>query len=334
MTALNEFARLETSGLWRPEAEGQRREVGVSFGEATLVIADSADRPLTHWSLPAINRLNPGQRPALYSPDPDGAETLELDDDTMIDAIEKVRRTLARRRPRPGRLRTGASLAILGVLVLAGLIWMPGALARQAVTGLSMAKRSEIGATILGHIQRVTGPTCRDPAGVEALARLHARVLGPDVPGQAVVLPDSLDGPLYLPGGLIVLSRDMVEGTEDPAVVAGQIVAARAGRGVWDPIEILLQDEGLGATFALLTTGEIDREVLADHARHLLTNPPLLAEPGTLATAFDTARVPMLPWAATVGGAALDTAREAGPGESAPLLTDGDWVALQNICRT
>ena len=118
MTALNEFARLETTGLWRPEAEAQRREVVVSLGETTLIIMDGAGRPLAHWSLPAIQRLNPGHRPADYSPEPQGGETLELADDTVIDAIEKVRRSIDRRRPHPGRLRTGGSLTILAALAV------------------------------------------------------------------------------------------------------------------------------------------------------------------------------------------------------------------------
>ena len=333
MTALNEFARLETTGLWRPDAEAQRREVVVSLGETTLIIMDGAGRPLAHWSLPAIQRLNAGSRPATFSPETRGAETLEISDDTVIDAIEKVRRSIERRRPHPGRLRAGGGLAILAVLALAVAVWMPGALARQAVEALPAAKRSELGATILGHLQRATGPTCRYPAGQAALARLRARVLPEGATGQAVVLPDDLDGPLYLPGGLIVLSRGMVEGPGDPAVVAGHIVAAGAARGSHDPIERLLADAGLAATVTLLTTGDLDPEVLAAHARHLLTNPPEEADPAALAAAFEAARVPMLPWAATVGGSALALAQGTSPGDSAPLLTDGDWVALQNICR-
>ena len=50
MTALKEYARLESGGLWRADADAQRRDVIVSFGDATLVISDSAERALAHWS--------------------------------------------------------------------------------------------------------------------------------------------------------------------------------------------------------------------------------------------------------------------------------------------
>lgn len=62
MTALDKYVRLESGGLWRADANAQRRDVGISFGDATLVIADTAGRPVAHWSLPAITRLNPGTR--------------------------------------------------------------------------------------------------------------------------------------------------------------------------------------------------------------------------------------------------------------------------------
>ena len=67
----------------------------VSIGDATLVISDLKDQALAHWSLAAIERTNPGQRPAIYHPDGDAGETLELaqDEGQMIDAIEKLRET-------------------------------------------------------------------------------------------------------------------------------------------------------------------------------------------------------------------------------------------------
>ncbi len=129
MTALTEFQRLECTGLWRDAPGAQKREVIVSFGDATLVISEARSaRALTHWSLPAILRLNAGQIPARYAPAPDADEELELDDETMVAAIDKVHTLIAARQPHPGRLRNlllGAGLvAVLGI----GILWMPRAL--------------------------------------------------------------------------------------------------------------------------------------------------------------------------------------------------------------
>lgn len=331
MTALDRYARLESTGLWRPAPEGQRRDVGVSFGAATLVIADTAGRPLAHWSLPAIRRLNPAERPALYAPDVDGTETLEIDDTTMVEAIETVRRSLERRRSRPGRLRRsarwGIAALVLGLLVL----WLPGALFDQALSSLPAAKRSEIGATLLGHLQRVTGPACRNPLGLAALDRLKSRVLGPEAPGQVVVLPGEVPGALYLPGGIIVLDRAMVEGAASPASVAGHILAAAVRRDGADPLGPLLREAGIGATMTLLTTGDLPPDVIEADAQRLATNPPPRAAADHLLAAFDLRRVPIGPWAEEVGDVGLAVAPPAA--RTAPVMSDGDWVSLQGICR-
>ena len=90
MTALDKYQRLEATGLWRETSEVQRREVIVSMGDASLTISDLQDRPLTHWSIAAIERANPNKRPAVFHPDADPSETLELGDNEaeMIEAIE------------------------------------------------------------------------------------------------------------------------------------------------------------------------------------------------------------------------------------------------------
>jgi hypothetical protein len=68
MTALARYARLETLGQWRPDPASLAQEVVVSFGDATLVLSDGDGRPLAHWSLPAVTRLNPERTPARFAP--------------------------------------------------------------------------------------------------------------------------------------------------------------------------------------------------------------------------------------------------------------------------
>ena len=337
MTALDEFSRLESGGLWRADPQAQRREVTVSFGEATLVISDAAGRPLTHWSLPAVERLNIGERPALFTPDVDAVETLEISDDIMIDAMEKVRKTVKRRRSKPGRLRNVGLLAATCGIVALGVFWLPDALVREAQSVVPPVKRAEIGATLLGHIQRVTGQTCRSALGTDALAKLHSRALGPDAGGQAFVVPSGPDTAVYLPGGLIVMNRDLIEDTEDPNVVAGHLIAAAAQSRETDPLVALLEDSGIGTTFTLLTTGEIDPEVLRSYAETLFANPPERAEDSALLDLFATAEIPSKPfaYALDVTGETTIGLIEADPmqGRSAPeLLSDADWISLQGIC--
>lgn len=334
MTALKEYARLESSGLWRPDPQAQRREVGVSFGDATLVISDQAGRPLTHWSLPAIQRLNGDTMPALYSPDPEGAETIELDDDLMVGAIERIRDAVQRTQPRRGRLRQLGVGAVVATCLALGVFWLPGALTRQTLSVVPPAKRSEIGATLLGHIQREAGTSCRDPLGTSALGRLKTRVLGRDAPGQILVLPGDMAGPVYLPGGIILLSREMVEQPEEPAAVAGHVLAAAIGRAAGDPLEPMLRNAGLPTTLRLLTTGAIPTEVLRAHAATLVRTAPPRAGASELVTAFDQAQVQPGPWLGEIGRpSALDPLARLTFDAAPQILNDGDWVSLQNICR-
>lgn len=337
MTALNEFARLESGGLWRASPQDQRRDVVVAFGDATLVISDTAGRPLTHWSLPAVARVNPAVRPAIFSPDVDATETLELSDDMMIDAMEKVRKTVKRRRSKPGRLRGTLILAAAACLVGLAIFWLPDALIRQAQSVVPPVKRSEIGATLLGHIQRVTGQTCRSRLGTQALNRLYTRTLGEDAGGQVVVVPSGPEVAIYLPGGLIVINRDLIEDTEDPAAVAGHIIAATASAREVDPLAALLAESGIAATFTLLTTTDIDGDTLRTYAEMLFAAPPPRASDATLLELFDGSKIPSTPfaYAVDVTGESTIGLIEADPMQgqtSDALLSDADWISLQGIC--
>ena len=77
-TAFEKYQRLEASALWRETPEAQRREVIISIGDASLLISDMQDRPLSHWSLTAVERANPGKTPAIFIPGGDDSESLEL----------------------------------------------------------------------------------------------------------------------------------------------------------------------------------------------------------------------------------------------------------------
>ena len=288
----------------------------------------------------ATRRINPGQSPALYSPDAAGDETLELTDDLMIGAIEKVLRSVSRSTPRPGRLRNAGIAFTLLMIVGLAVFWLPGALVQQTLQVMPAVKRSEIGATLLGHLQRLTSPTCRDPLGTQALAQLNARLFGANG-GQIVVLPDGPDSSLThvigLPGGILVLGQSMVQSASEPAVLAGAILAAIADRRAHDPLDPILRQAGLMTTLRLLTTGDIPTGILQDHATALLQTTPPRAAAGLLVPAFAAAQVPLSPWAYsldTTGETVLDLI-EADPlaGQIAPeILTDSDWISLQGIC--
>lgn len=339
MTALKEYQRLEASGLWRPTPDAQRTEVIVSIGDATLVISDMQERPLTHWSLAAVERANPGKRPAIYHPDGDPGETLELADDEkdMIAAIEKLCTAIERRRPHPGRLRLFIFLAVLAVVAAGAVFWLPQAVRRHAVTVVPQVKRAEIGAALFRHIQQETGPPCSTPEGRAALDNLARRIPGPRGPGHLEVMRDGVDGTVDLPGSTILIGRPLVESYDEPDVVAGYLVAERLRARQTDPLAQLLEASSVWASFRLLTTGEMDEGTLKAYAETLLTRPDMPLDTETLLEGFTSWSVRATPYAyardktgeTTVGLIEADPfAAEAPPA----LLSDSDWLRLQAIC--
>ncbi|MDV4145303.1 MULTISPECIES: hypothetical protein [Shimia] len=333
-TALTKFERLEASGLWRAAPDAQRRDVIISIGEATLTISDLQDRPLAHWSLPAVSRLNKGKRPAIYAPDGDPGETLELDESEahMIEAIESLRAAIDRRRPRPGRLRLVTLSASIASVAALAVFWLPGALLDHTLSVVPDAKRIEIGQELEREMTRLTGEPCRGLLATPALARLAERL---DVP-RLGVLRGGVRETLPLPGGTILLNRAIVEDYEEPDVAAGYVLAAKADAAARDPLRLLLEAHGPLTTLRLLTTGALPENTLRAHAEEMALATPPRPESETLLGLFTKFEVKSTPYAYALDPSGESTLPliEADPFETSPrpVLSDGDWVALQGIC--
>ena len=336
MTALSEFQRLECTGLWRDTPDAQRREVIVSFGDATLVISDARNaRALAHWSLPSVYCLNPGERPALFAPGPDAGEELEIADETLIKAIAKVHTIIETRRPHPGRLR-----AVLLVLALAGVFglgvfWLPTALIEHTARALPLSKRHEIGLDALADLTRVSGTPCVAPEGSIALEQLRDRLMRP---GDGLyVLPAGVTYSALLPGRIVLLGRDLVERQDTAGAAAGHIIAEQLRNDLADPMLDTLKFAGLRASFELLTTGDLPEGALTGYGEHLLAQVRKPLPDTALLARFAEAGVPIQPYAATrdpseiaKGSLALSNATAGATART--IISDGDWVAIQGIC--
>ncbi len=335
MTALTKYARLEATALWRASPEDQRREVIVSIGDATLVIIDLKSQPLTHWSLAAVERANPGQRPAIFFPDGDPGETLELGDGEaeMIEAIETLRKAIEKSRPKPGRLRwAGMAMSALVVLWLA-VFWLPGAMLDHTLTVVPSVKRAAIGSALLTRIERVSGPVCNDTRGQAALALLSARLRA----GRVVVLPAMTRDSLHLPGQLILLNRSVIEDFEEPDIAAGYIVTEQARRDTSDPLRELLRVAGLRENFRLLTTGDVSEAALDTYAQYLMTKPAQDPDIAAQIARFEAAALRSTPYAYArdVTGETTINLIEGDPMNgklTEPLMSDANWLRLQAIC--
>ncbi len=335
MTALKEYERLEATGLWRVSPEDQRREVIVAVGDATLTIGDVNGKALTHWSLAAIERVNPGERPAIFNPDGDTGETLELaaDETAMIDAIEKLRHAIERARPHPGRLRLFSVLTTIAAVVAVLVFWLPGALMRHTVSVVPDIRHQTIGQALLRRIERVSGPACSTPEADLVLARLADRT----GVRRLEIMPAGVAQSLHLPGGIVLLNKALIEDHDDPSVVAGYILFERAHATLHDPLARLLTSVGPLASFRLLTTGELTPASLDHFAEQVLVAPRAPLPDEMLLGVFAQAAIPSTPYAYArdITGETVLGLIEADPmaGRTLePVLPDQDWVLLQNIC--
>lgn len=339
MTALHAYDRLEANGLWRASPHHQRREVIVSIGKATLTISDPNDKALAHWSIPAIERANPGHTPAIYHPDGDPGEVLELaaEEAEMIKAIETLLGAVQLARPHPGRLRlVSLALSVAAVLAL-GVFWLPGAVLEHTVSVVPEVKRQELGAALLDQIRRVAGRPCNESEALPALARLSARLPSPKGPAHLTILRDGVQEAAHLPGGIIILNRALFEDFEEPDVAAGYIIAEHLRRELNDPLHQLLENAGLIATIRLLTTGAVSDTILKSYSETLLATPPQPLKDATLLAGFEAWSVRATPYAYArdITGESTIGLIEADPfaaQNSDPLISDADWLRLQNIC--
>ena len=335
MTALNQYQRLEATGLWRNNTEEQRREVIAAIGDATLVISDMQDRPLTHWSIPAIKRSNPGVLPAVFHPAGDPSETLELPEHetAMVEAIEKLQKAIHRKEARPGRLRGVMVVASIAAIAAGAVFWLPDAL-RNHVTGVvPEINRVVLGQDMLSHMASVTGQPCRDEIADGALGKLALRL---DV-NEIVVVPGGIRSTASLPGGVVLMSRAILEDHEDPAVAAGFVIAETLRAQDADPLGKLLEDGGLWASFRLLTTGQLEAETMQSFAEVLASEIPQPVETDRLADAFANFKVPASPYAYAIdisGETTIDLIEaDAILDNKTSIMSDGEWVALQEICN-
>jgi len=224
MNPITDFDRLESMGLWRTADARQRREVVVSFGKSTLVLTDINNNPLAHWSLASIHRIGTSDSGTVFSADPDGAETLEIEDPTMIAAISKIRASIEATRPHPGRLRVILRVTALVFLFAVAVFWLPKQVKSYAATVLPTAKADEISATLLAQIENVTGPECKSQSGTTALARLAQRTL-PDNAPNTHILKLGTRPSLRLPNGAIVLNHNILQQTQNMELAAGLMLS-------------------------------------------------------------------------------------------------------------
>ena len=337
MTALKKYQRLESPGLWRDTPQAQLREVVVGLRETTLILSDpKTEMALAQWSLPALTRLNPGVFPALFAPDAQAEETVEVDDPDMIAALETVRGALERRRPRKGRLRGAIFGGGLVVTAALAVFWLPARLVDYTAAMLPAATRADLGKMAMADLVKLTGSPCASKPGLVAAQALGLR-MDAAAPPTVLILREGAVRPIALPGNLVLVPAALVQQADGPDAIAGFVLAERLRAQAQDPTRALLDHAGLLATVQLLASGALPTDALLGFGQSLLAQTPVAVADEALLAAFQTAGISASPYAYALDKSGESTLAliESDPfpqGSAPPVLDDAGWLELQAIC--
>lgn len=264
MTALAKYQLLEAPGRYFDGESARPRDVVVKFGDATLMILDMDDMPITHWSLAGLRDLSSGDdgEGLSLTPDIDGDERLAVDDPEMAAAIRTVCPDLRKRpRVRSSRLRKVMfwSVAALGSLYLIIFHLVPALSDRLAMLippEAEIAMGEEMVEQFADLLTEGDGPQfCSSPNGDKALARMVARLsTGSElhVPLTVRVLDHKMVNAFALPGGQVVLFRGLLRKADSPEEIAG-VLGHEIGHVIArDATRITLRSAGSAGLLGLL----------------------------------------------------------------------------------
>jgi hypothetical protein len=295
MTAIEKYTRLEALGQWKESPDHTAREVVVSFENATLVLSDVKEKPLCHWAMAATFRISLDGSNAVYTPDTEGFETLEINDAQMVDAIAQVSSAAVTEKPRTHWLRWVFLLLILGTLVTVT-VATPALMRSQAVRMTGPESARKLGADMISSL---SVKTCREPRADTARALFLSRAF----PGGRTILLIATDQPHVgvFPGGIVLIGGQILQQLHSPEDLADLVTALKDEGN--DKVEQLFETSSIKELFVYITSGKLSETRINTVAQNIIS----AADNGT--------------------------SIQIKSGQyTHPILRDQDWVALQGIC--
>lgn len=295
MTALEKYTRLEAVGIWKETPSHDPVEVLVSFGDATLLLTNFQEQPLTHWALAATSCVQSSGETAIYTPDTEGFETLEINDPQMVRAIAQVSRAevLIRQKPRVLRmLAIGTLLALFAYAIYAA----PSALRAQAIRMTSADSARNLGGGMLATLDL---QVCNQTRGKDAQKILMDRAF-PNDEARLVIADNTADGAVF-PGGILVVGNTLLQTMQSPEQLVVWMQFMMQSKANEQAVNRLFEGSEFKSLLSYVTSGQLPDKRLANAATEAMTH------------------------AMTAISLPVST-------QSRPILRDQDWVALQGIC--
>ena len=335
MEKLTDFQLLECAGRWHKSATDAGLDVVVKIDKSLLTLVGKDDRVIVVWTLDAIQRTNPGSEPgepAFYSPDDEGMETVEISDPSMISVIDDIISKYVEPEIGSGLSVRGFMLFLALVAVVATLLFaFSGSIAQQMAGLVSAKERQDIGERILAHFLDANGRACGSAHGARSLNLLDDRLFGSGK-HELMVVPTELVRSLMLPGSKIILGSSLLEVHDGPEVIAGYALAESVAAEHLDPFERFLRSAGLRVAVYLALGKGADDDVIKEFAASVPVSGPTIFDEAELLAKFEGAGFTSAPFARASGRNGPLEAGDPFPNIYEPLLSDGDWLRLRDIC--
>ena len=334
MEKLSDFQVLECMGRWSRFPNDPGLDVVVKVDQSLLTIVDKDDRAIVTWTYDAIRRLNPNSsqgEPARYSPDLEGSESLEIQDGSMISVVDDIISKYVEPEFRTGLSLRGFLMFVgIGSLAAVLLVVFSNAIASQMAGLIPDKERQEIGERILFSFIDAKGGECLTARGAQAMTHLSQRLF-PSETYDIRIVPDSSVRSLMLPGSILVLGNWLLEAHDGPELIAGYALAAAVASRRRDPFEAFLGSAGIGVAVYLALGKGVSDEVVQDFAYTVAADGPVRVDEDELLAEFQRAGFSIAPFAHYSNRSPL-VGRNPSPGSYEPLLDDGEWLRLRDIC--
>ena len=230
---------------------------------------------------------------AVYTPDTEGFETLEINDAEMVEAIAQVSRAAATVKRRTPWLRW-VFLVFITAIIAAIFYVTPSILRSQAVRMTGPESARKLGTDM---ITTLSVDICREPRADAAREVFQSRIF-PDGRTLLVIVRNQPQARVF-PGGIVVIDGKTLQTMQTPKELAALTTALTAQSET--TFAQLFEDSSPRELFDYITSGKLSNERLAKAAQRIIDGPEI----------GETAEF---------------------PSTGLPLLRDQNWVALQGIC--
>lgn len=203
MTAIKKYRILESKGLWIEKKETNPKEVIVSFGKSSIIIADDNAIPLDHWNFNSIVVMHKNLTRTTFGLGLDREEELIIHDAEMIEAITMI--------CEQGKISKGPALkfshlvkSLTLLLTILFVVSFPTIL-RLITLDIIKPRYETIFVRSLLEKENLVENICTKQNETKELENKIVREFGLETRIDISITKSSLLSPLILPGGLIVI---------------------------------------------------------------------------------------------------------------------------------